>query len=1154
MSDYKVTTSSELMENYIQADFLLPQKKFIALQSNAGASLLFSIGTGGVFSLTIESLGQSHGFRQVNLGADQIKRDFGGTATVKTFGAAQAAGASGVSNEIHMAMVVNDGTSDHLYLSPGNSDSDLSWADKPSWTPAPFNATNSDDQAATPPNPLLIENVFLSEASDKEYIVVDTIRNPGQSTSFLTRFFIDTSNGVLPKWQLHDLPIDVQAAGYESCLGRSAHSFGVDGLYTKGTVGPSGQLIYAPLYNVFSPGMPAAPARLNLPGGLVADAIAAARNTDNSTDLYAAAGGNLYWFSADNQKDGALGVLVASDPLLNEVRKLYAVADGETITVWGLNNNDTAFYLASRLAQKAQMKAWNSPLPILKGVDAVSPFINRAYSANMFFAHTGDGMLKLVKSPTSGLWSQRPVTLPPSATTNPATPISSYTTHIQVNDANDQPAPNVEVSVTASNVISVYINHLYYVVGPSPITVTTDARGTVTIVESTKSLAGTRYQVSVASQAEVAVNTMDTAWQRNANFNTVDQLQSAKIVNRDGSQRAFVPSNTSLDDLKRVTASNQALSKSYDSLAKKPLPSHAGHVALALSDSHQGMLAAHGFIDGILVAIGDLIQWLASGVEALVHLIEDAVTKVWHFVVQIGEAIYHAILDTVEAIVAAATWVYNSIKIAVEDVIKFLEFLFGWQDILVTHKVLKNLFLCLGKSAIDGIQTTKTEVAQLLQQLEGKIASWANIPDFTQTPGATIATNPAVNSGQNSAPANLGIHHFQGSCAASSSNLSPAGPVETIFDDLIKLLEAEGETLQAAAHTIKTEIIDKFSALSISDIIKKLLAIIADTVLKSAENVLVTLLDVFGQLVEGIIDVLAAKLDIPILSWLYKELTGEDLSFLDVICLVAAIPVTIIYKVAAKKAPFAKDDAFTNALINAPSFAEIQAAFFVPQLQARVALMASVATANPVSPTPVLNQEALKTMAFVTGITSLFGGLVLIVTSNIQRLADAVNLPLKAKTLATVACIGNIAYVLPNIGTLINAATGSWSGQMNNAITGISILKGMAAIPAAASTNPVVSKGFAFVESFINLVWNVPVIDNIVVNASAVTSTYKSLVPESIGNFSFNVGGILEFPIALTSAQPKVVMSVAQAGLMVLYGTFMIIAGSIYRFAPDQRH
>ncbi|MBR7832538.1 hypothetical protein KDL01_04670 [Actinospica durhamensis] len=43
-SAYTVTTSAELMENYLQADYLLPQDTFTALQTDSGTALLFSIG------------------------------------------------------------------------------------------------------------------------------------------------------------------------------------------------------------------------------------------------------------------------------------------------------------------------------------------------------------------------------------------------------------------------------------------------------------------------------------------------------------------------------------------------------------------------------------------------------------------------------------------------------------------------------------------------------------------------------------------------------------------------------------------------------------------------------------------------------------------------------------------------------------------------------------------------------------------------------------------------------------------------------------------------------------------------------------------------------------------------------------------------------
>ena len=50
----KINSSSELMTNYIQGETVSPDKKFTALQSDKGNSLLFSISSDGVFYLTEE--------------------------------------------------------------------------------------------------------------------------------------------------------------------------------------------------------------------------------------------------------------------------------------------------------------------------------------------------------------------------------------------------------------------------------------------------------------------------------------------------------------------------------------------------------------------------------------------------------------------------------------------------------------------------------------------------------------------------------------------------------------------------------------------------------------------------------------------------------------------------------------------------------------------------------------------------------------------------------------------------------------------------------------------------------------------------------------------------------------------------------------------
>ncbi len=180
-----------------------------------------------------------------------------------------------------------------------------------------------------------------------------------------------------------------------------------------------------------------------------------------------------------------------------------------------------------------------------------------------------------------------------------------------------------------------------------------------------------------------------------------------------------MPAGTSKHDLDAVAASNQSLAQAYDQVKSAPPPAAprtAGTRLLAAPRA--ATLQAESIADGTLVDVGDLFNWLATGVDSLVQIFEDIANDVWYVIVSIGDAVYHAVLDCVEAVVAAATWVYNAIKVAVEDVIKFLEFLFGWQDILVTHRVLKNVFLCLGQSTIDGVESAKAQVVTLCGQLQ----------------------------------------------------------------------------------------------------------------------------------------------------------------------------------------------------------------------------------------------------------------------------------------------------------------------------------------------------------------------------------------------------------------------------------------------------
>jgi hypothetical protein len=176
------------------------------------------------------------------------------------------------------------------------------------------------------------------------------------------------------------------------------------------------------------------------------------------------------------------------------------------------------------------------------------------------------------------------------------------------------------------------------------------------------------------------------------------------------------------------------------------------------------------------------------------------------------------------------------------------------------------------------------------------------------------------------------------------------------------------------------------------------------------------------------------------------------------------------------------------------------------------------------------------------GSFALVGSIGLAILSTIQKVSEELAFP---KTLALLAAVANIAYVSPNLATMINATTDTWYQWLNAVLTFISIVKGLVAIPVAASKSAVVKWAFPAVETTINIVWNVPVIMNIVVNKDHAYTTYKALIPESICNFAFNLGGIVELPIVIAKGTVKYVLIGIQDALMIVYGALMLTSGLI---------
>jgi hypothetical protein len=599
----QLSSASDLTQHAVQADILDADHQFDAVHGHAGGAMLFFIGSGDALCLAKEEPGRAHGWTRSDLSSTLIGRDFPWGASCKRFCVTQ-----GETGTIDLAMVLSDGSDDHLYLSLGNSDADTGWSDDPSWLACPFNP----DFSATP-DTLQIASILISDASDRYEIVVDIVANPGDAAPVLRRFYLDLRTPGAPEWIAHAGGAGPLADGHISCLGRAGHPSAAEGLYTLGTFQGKRRLQYAPLHG--QDGEPAAPScRLRLPDERVPDAIAACRNPDNTSDLYVAAGDGLYYFAGGSQHDGPAVELLRSK-LFEAIVALRAVLAGDKVVLWALNAHGELFHVSCPHPHAGRAAAWSHPLCVLSGVTAVSPFFDRLHGALVVLARTGDGLLKSVKSPVTGLWNRRSIALPPSSLLQPALSTASYVTCIRINDMTGKPAGHAPVTLSASSVTSVYINGLYRIVGPVPISVLADAAGALTIVEQVDGLAGARFQAS-AGGSSLSVNPMDDAF-----------AAAARMVDDQGLARAYL-----------------AL------LGQTPLALPARPVAPAAYPH-----ALHG-------DVGDLFSWLECGGGGMVRIVHDGPTGAWHVVATIGDQLFHGVLDCVEKIVAATLWVIAPVK------------------------------------------------------------------------------------------------------------------------------------------------------------------------------------------------------------------------------------------------------------------------------------------------------------------------------------------------------------------------------------------------------------------------------------------------------------------------------------------------------------
>ncbi|MFI7688081.1 hypothetical protein ACIBQ6_03365 [Nonomuraea sp. NPDC049655] len=1092
----KIFFDSELMENHKAAVVMAPDKAFEVLQSQDGDALFFSIGTDGVCYLTREVTETSTGWNRIDLSSALSVQNDGAQVTAKAFAVTQ----NVQTLAVDIALVVTVGGADGLYLSIGNANTDAAWADGVTWTAVPFDA-------GTAPDPLVIADVSIMNipgpggSGAVENIFVDILRRP--DSPLLDRYYI--TPGTSPQWKPHKLAADLAAGSIANCLGQRPNDpttgFHVPGIYTFGTISDETQLLFTPQYNYFRPTNPPDPARLMPPSG--ATAIASALNGSGVTNLFVAATDGLYVFAPDNQYDRATPVQIVANSLFAGAGTLAAATDAKRTAVWGLGPQGTLCYVSCPAGSEADPAAWSTPVPLVPDAEQFAFFLNVGAGTSVLFADVdGQDLVRLTQDPVTTDWLQRSVLLPATVPDDVIT-CNSFTTHVTVTDDSGLAAPNTAVAVTATSPVSIYLNDVYHLLSTTvPVNTTTDATGVLTVVQETQSLAAVCFRVVLTDAPDVVaeVNPMSNATATLETVQTGDDLRAVMVTDADGTRQPLVPSGISTADSdaaaqaiaqfmkinaglpqdgSRQTSGDSATSKARAgrtpqlwglSFAGGGLAYHEGAGAVEHLAPGESGEAPLGIGSDISVAMGDFFSWLRDGFEDVEKFVVQEAEGIYHFVATIAGKVYDVLLDCVAAVVHAVEFVLNKIMVFFEDLIKWLGFLFVWSDIVRTHNVLKNLFTQYLVKCVDGLDGAETQVRNVFAQVQGYVDTWAGLPDDipaslggTSRSSAMAAATPMP--GQNSPQSNWGLFQLKSNAANGTTTAQPnqgvTGDVTATLQPLVDALSREKDILELALQSFRTDVIDKIDQLTFTQLLEEAIAINIDALLQSVENVLIAAINVLAELVEGCMEILNATLEIPVLSWMYKKVSGNDLSLLDAACLVAAIPVTLGYKLVADAAPF-PDDATTTALIDAPDFATIR----------------RLCASTPAPSTRPVSGQAQKSVDDVMALTGGVGSLIGAVSLSIfQPLAKKFR---DSEVFPIINGPSYLLYVTPDIvGQLAEPKNPQWWDITNQVLGDLMTVKAVVdmcvgSTEEGSAADKVWGPVTPYLDAAANLVWNAP--------------------------------------------------------------------------------
>ncbi|QSQ25829.1 hypothetical protein JY651_13245 [Pyxidicoccus parkwayensis] len=911
------SVSSSLMYNYLAATSVDASYPLASAEDAGGSPLLFSVGASSADAnrktlwVMLRDTTVQTGWRQMELSPDA-------NHDVQSYAVIQAQ-----SGEIILAVALDDGAGgSRVFVSPPLTPS----TDGSAWsTLATAWVQRQGGPTGQPVLRLLLGDYVNAQQAPLLIAQVKT------STGSVGRYFIDASTSSVSSAWTNWAPPQEMKTLHDVVIGRAS----ITGDTYRGT-----WTLYDDNSNKLNllftslPDSHSAPHTLQVQAPSGARCLWALPDPHNSglSALYVG-GDGLSWFPSTllnptSPKPSTKAALaIASADLLPGVSAVLAHQDASRVSVWAVDSSQRLLCVSNAVGAT---DGWSAPLQQGQHVAHLAARRNQKRSAcELFLSKTDNSTIAyLWQDPTSTSWQNTDLVLPSSGN---GQQFACYTTVVRFTDAQGAPLINQAVQVSASEWAHVMVNGYWTDVdSTTPVAVKTDNTGTVTLINKVSDVGTPMFRFSAPFLA--APVTADPSAELRANL--AQKLQSGDLSDwKKADGTPVVPPGTDPALVSQIQDSLNQLMANMGTLpadgSAAPVSSSAAPApttqALLVRPTSFSVLGDVG--NAIETAAGDVLQALESAAgavyEYVIQPIVGAAGNLLQFFVKIGEQVLTFVIRTISEALQLISWLFQQLAVLIGDLISLLGFLFAWDDILNTQKALeamtadiinwvggelKDAGPAIGAffdSLIAGWDDVVNQAMGLQDVSLGQVTSQAqssSTPEqqsamacMTTSPGGTFSTYQLSHGG------------------VTSTEFSPSeNPlVQAVMDftqTAVSILGDVAGTVKELLGNVKTML--QQGTFTLKGFLTLLAGEAVQALLQAARDLIVGMCAVAADITQAMVqDLLLRPVRIPLISWLYEELTDEDsLTMLGALSLLAAIPITIVYKLLTGEAPVQTQD------------------------------------------------------------------------------------------------------------------------------------------------------------------------------------------------------------------------------------------------------